>query len=75
MRDYGIQTGVRLSKERFDKLNRLAESLNVSRNKMMALLIDGAELEQNPVLTVGVPKTNRHDAQNVVGTGITAVGE
>lgn len=56
MRDYGVNTGLRLPRPEFEKLNTMAKTLNVSRNKMVALLINGAEIESKPVLSVGLPK-------------------
>jgi hypothetical protein len=58
MKEYGINinTGLRLPRAQFAKLNDMAKTLNVSRNKMVALLIDGAEVESKPVLSVGLGK-------------------
>lgn len=50
-------TGVRLTGPQRDKLERLAESLNTSRNRIFGLLIDAAEVQSMPALSVGVQKS------------------
>lgn len=60
-----INTGVRLSNEQFAKLNRLAQSLNVSRNAAVGLLIEIAEMQQ-VAASVGAKK-NTHSANTLAG--------
>lgn len=68
MRDYGIVTGVRLPRPQFNKLTYMAATLNVSRNKMLGMLIDGAEIKQTPVLSVEVKNSNTgSDLRNPTG--------
>lgn len=74
VKDHGVSTGMRLPRPHFEKLNRMAAALNVSRNKMVALLIDGAEIEQEPVLSVGLGKNNRRAASDLTGQSSTAIG-
>lgn len=67
-------TGVRLTKRQFAKADRLATSLQVSRNRLIGMLIDSAEIESKPVLSVGLQKNNRRDAKALAGQSVTAVG-
>ena len=67
-------TGVRLTKRQFAKADRLATSLQVSRNRLIGMLIDSAEVESKPVLSVGLQKNNRQAAQDLTGQSSLAVG-
>ena len=60
MKQYGINTGLRLPRPQFEKLNQMAATLNVSRNKMVALLVDAAEVQSEPAVSVGTVKANGH---------------
>ena len=73
LKSEGINTGLRLSKTQFEKLERIADSLNVSRNRVVGMLIDGAEVRSRPAVTVQLVKENSQSAQNVVGTSAMAV--
>ena len=62
LKDYGVNTGLRLPKPQFEKLNQMAATLNVSRNKMVAILVDAAEVQSEPAVSVGTVKANGRSA-------------
>ena len=62
LKDYGVNTGLRLPKPQFAKLNQMAATLNVSRNKMVAILVDAAEVRSRPVVTVQLANENSRSA-------------
>lgn len=64
MKDHGINTGLRLPKDKLEKLDFLAKTFNVSRNKMVGLLIDGAEIESIPILSIDLPKNREPVSEN-----------
>lgn len=68
-----VNTGIRLTVPQMEKLDRIAKSIGASRNRTFGLLIDAAEVQTVPSVSVGLPKNNRHDAQNLHGSSITAV--
>jgi hypothetical protein len=65
-------TGVRLTLDQLEKADRLAQSLGTTRNRLFGMLIDTAEVQSKPVVSVGL-KNNRRDAQNLTETSITAI--
>ena len=65
-------TSVRLREGQRNKLDLLSRKLNTSRNRVFGLLIDAAEIQSQPA--VSVEMNNRRDAQNLTGSSITAVG-
>ena len=49
-----IYTGVRLSKQNVERAQCLAKQLGVSRNKLIGLLIERAEIKSQPVINVSL---------------------
>lgn len=47
-------TGFRLSNEQLSRAQKLAQQLGVSRNKLIGLLIDTAEIKAQPVIEVSL---------------------
>lgn len=47
-------TGFRLSNEQLSRAQKLAQQLGVSRNKLVGLLIDKAEVKSQPVIEVSL---------------------
>ena len=47
-------TGFRLSDEHLDRAQKLAKQLGVSRNKLIGLLIERAEIKSEPVINVSL---------------------
>ena len=66
-------TGVRLTLDQLEKAERLAQSLGTTRNRLFGMLIDTAEVQSKPVVSVGL-KNNRCDAQELNRQSITTVG-
>lgn len=62
MKDYGVNTGLRLTTPQLEKLNRLASSLGMSRNKTVGLLIEAAEVQTKPSVLVGEMKNGSDSA-------------
>jgi len=56
------------------KSRRLAECLGISRNRLLGLLIDEAEIEGLPSLAIG-KKNNRRAAQDFSGQSSQAIAE
>jgi len=73
MERMSINTGVRITPSQAAKLDRLAENMRMPKNRLMGMLIDAAEVQAAPIVSVGLKK-NRRDAQNLTGQSITAVG-
>lgn len=57
-------TSVRLTTQQVEKLEQLANALRVSRNRIFGLLIDSAEIQAQPSVSVGLEKNSRYDAMN-----------
>nr|AGC72352.1 hypothetical protein [uncultured bacterium A1Q1_fos_2004] len=61
------------------KLRQLAEALGASHNATLGMLVDNAQIVLVPrqeavsTLTPGQTRNNRHDAQNLTGSSVTAV--
>ena len=51
-------TGVRLTLDQLEKADRLAQSLGTTRNRLFGLLIDTAEVQSKPVVSVGLAKNS-----------------
>ena len=47
-------TGFRLSDEHLDRAQKLAKQLGVSRNRLVGLLIERAEIKSQPVIDVNL---------------------
>jgi hypothetical protein len=58
-------TGVRLNEAQRAKLDRLAQSLNTSRNRVFGMLLDAAEV-QAPVAKVELRKNSRNSGNSTV---------
>lgn len=67
-------TNVRLTLQQAEKLERLATTLRVSRNRVFGLLIDSAEIQTQPSVSVGLYKNNRYDVVSQA-SNVKAVGE
>jgi hypothetical protein len=67
-----VNTGVRMTGAQRAKLDRLAQSLNTSRNRVFGMLLDAAEV-QAPTARVELQKNNRRDASDLTGQSITAI--
>lgn len=50
-RDF-VNTGISISREQFKKLEEMAIDLNMSRNKLIGMLIDAAEVVERPKVAV-----------------------
>lgn len=72
MERMSINTGIRLTPTHVKKLDRLATDMRTTRNRLLAMLIESAEVESKPVLSVG-EKNNRRDASTLTETSITAI--
>ena len=51
-------TGFRLSNEQLSRAQKLAQQLGMSRNRLIGLLIDQAEIKVQPVVEVSLVPTN-----------------
>lgn len=54
-------TGFRLSNEQLNRAQKLAQQLGVSRNKLIGLLIDTAEIKAQPVIEVSLKNDKSMD--------------
>jgi len=63
MKDYGVNTGLRLTTLQLEKADRLAASLGMSRNKTIGLLIEAAEVQTKPTVLVGEMKNSSDSAK------------
>lgn len=72
MKEYGV-TGVRLPREQFEKLNRMAASLNVSRNKVVGMLVEAAEVQSKPAVSVNLKKENGRSVETLAGLHTASV--
>ena len=59
MEKLNVNTGVRLTLAQAAKLEQLATSLRISRNRVFGALIDSAEVESKPVVSVGLKNNGR----------------
>lgn len=66
-------TGVRLTEAQFAKAARLAQSLGMTRNRLFGMLVDAAEVESQPAISVGL-KNNRNAATKFEPQSSKAVG-
>ena len=59
-------TGVRLSKENVERAQALARQLGVSRNRLLEMLIENAQVESQPsiVVSLGQNKNGAVSARN-----------
>jgi predicted DNA-binding ribbon-helix-helix protein len=57
----GVNTGLRLTKKQFDRLEEMAQLLNTSRNRVVGWLIEVAVIEQLPVLSAKLSKDDDHE--------------
>jgi hypothetical protein len=73
MERMSVNTGIRLTPTHVKKLDRLATDMRTTRNRLLGMLIDSAEVESKPVLSVG-EKNNRCDAQELSHQSIATVG-
>jgi hypothetical protein len=60
-----VNTGVRMTGAQRAKLDRLAQSLNTSRNRVFGMLLDAAEVKA-PVARVELQKNSRNSGNNTV---------
>lgn len=67
-----LTTGVRISRIQANKLEALAQSLQMTKNQVWGLLIDSAEIESRPVVNVSL-KSNSRNAQILADQGAAAV--
>ena len=63
-------TGVRLNEAQRAKLDRLAQSLNTSRNRVFGMLLDAAEV-QAPVARVELQKNSRSGVCTTQAAGVS----
>ena len=72
-------TSVWLTEAQKAKLRQLASTLGNSPNAIVGQLVDNAAIgivtRHEAVATLPAQKNNRHDAQNLTGSSITAVGD
>jgi hypothetical protein len=61
-------TGFRLSDGHLNRAQELAKQLGVSRNKLIGLLIERAEIKSQPVVNVSLGQ-NKSAEQTVAGSG------
>ena len=54
-----VLTGVRMTPSQAAKLERLAENMRMPKNRLMGLLIDSAEAQALPAVSVRLEKRNR----------------
>lgn len=69
-----INTGVRLTPTQAAKLERLATDMRMPKNRLMGLLIESAEAQTLPSVSVGLEKNNRRAASDLTGQSSTAIG-
>lgn len=63
-----VYIGFRLSDEHLDRAQKLAKQLGVSRNRLVGLLIERAEIKSQPVIDVSLGQ-NKSAEQTVTGSG------
>ena len=66
-------TGVRLTLDQLEKADRLAQSLGTTRNRLFGLLIDTAEVQSKPVVSVGLK--NSAQKRNRDNSPVTVSGK
>lgn len=66
-----INTGIRLTESQFEKLDRMAGALRTNRNRVIGMLVDAAQVEQTPA--VSVKMNNRVDAKALSGQNVNTV--
>jgi hypothetical protein len=65
-----VNTGVRMTGAQRAKLDRLAQSLNTSRNRVFGMLLDAAEV-QAPVARVELQKNSRSGVCTTQAAGVS----
>ncbi len=73
MEDSTVATGVRLSMVRLNKLDSIAQALNISRNRAVSWLIDEAKVEQVPILSVGKNANSHTRVSEAKGVAVAAI--
>lgn len=68
-----VVTGVRMTRAHINKLDTLARQLEVSRNRVISILIEGAEVESRPSVKVSLAKDNSRSASVSQAERATAV--
>ena len=68
-----VYTGFRLSDEHLDRAQKLAKQLGVSRNRLVGLLIENAEIKSQPVISTSVEQ-NKSTVSNFAGMNGAFVG-
>lgn len=74
METMSINTGVRITPSQAQKLARLAENMRMPKNRLMGLLIDAAEAQALPAVSVRLEKNNRNAATKFEPQSSKAVG-
>lgn len=69
-----VNTGVRITPSQAQKLARLAENMRMPKNRLMGLLIDSAEAQTTPSVSVRLEKNNRNAATKFEPQSSKAVG-
>ncbi len=69
-----VLTGVRMTPSQAQKLAQLAKNMRMPKNRLMGLLIDSAEAQALPAVSVRLEKNNRCDAQELSRQSIATVG-
>lgn len=67
-----INTGIRLTESQFEKLDRMAGALRTNRNRVIGMLVDAAQVEQTPAVSVKM-NNNRVDAKALSGQNVNTV--
>ena len=65
-----VLTGVRMTPTQAQKLAQLAKNMRMPKNRIMGLLIDSAEAQALPAVSVRLEKNNRVDAKKNSGNGV-----
>ena len=69
-----VLTGVRMTPGQAQKLAQLAKNMRMPKNRLMGLLIDSAEAQALPAVSVRLENNNRCDAQELSRQSIATVG-
>lgn len=69
-----VNTGVRLTPTQAAKLERLATDMRMPKNRLMGLLIESAEAQTLPSVSVGLGKNNRRADAAYQGQNVNTVG-
>lgn len=62
-----VVTGFRIKRAHISKLDVMARQLGVSRNRVVGILIEGAEVESRPAVKVRLEKKSGRSVETLAG--------